>query len=110
MFIHPIMSFSFLILILIISVVAILTNAYLKGKQIDSDNHLKEKELFILVKSVYRCLHKFYHPDMAVNNGQQQSAHNASLAIDLNLAFEKLNLDKDAESFKYYHQLYADLV
>jgi hypothetical protein len=70
-------------------------------------HHLKEKELFALVKSVYRCLHKFYHPDMAVSNGRPHNAKNASLAIDLNLAFEKLNLDKDAESFKYHHKLYA---
>lgn len=70
-------------------------------------HRLKEKELFTLVKSIYRCLHKFYHPDMAVNNGRSQNTKNASLAIDLNLAFEKLNLDKDVESFKYHHKVYA---
>ena len=70
-------------------------------------HRLKEKELFALVKSVYRCLHKLHHPDMAANNGRKQSSRNTSLAIDLNLAFEKLNMDKDVESFKYHHKLYA---
>lgn len=68
---------------------------------------MEERDLFRLVKAIYRQMQKVYHPDLNAARGKTASAKNSALAAELNLAFEKLNLDKDSESFRHYHKLYA---
>ncbi|MBW2091777.1 MAG: J domain-containing protein [Deltaproteobacteria bacterium] len=68
---------------------------------------MEERDLFYLVKTVYRQLQKVYHPDLNAVRGGKANAKNVSRAAELNLAFEKLNLDKDSDSFRHYHKLYA---
>lgn len=68
---------------------------------------LDENELFSLVKALHRSLQKLYHPDSNRHRGTKVSAKQAARAVELNLAFEKLNLEKDKESFRHYHKLYA---
>jgi curved DNA-binding protein CbpA len=67
---------------------------------------MKEKDLFNMVKSLYRSLQKVYHPDKNAHLKRGQ-AKMADLATELNLAFEKLDLTSDAESFRHYQRLYA---
>jgi len=68
---------------------------------------LQEEDLFTLIKALYRRLHKVYHPDMAASRRGKADEQFELHATELNLAFEKLNLEKDRESFRYYHKLYA---
>ena len=68
---------------------------------------LGERDLFALVKSMYRTLLKVYHPDRQRSTDPKTIARDAARAVELNLAFESLNLDKDPESFRYYHRTYS---
>ncbi|MFH1138745.1 MAG: J domain-containing protein [Pseudomonadota bacterium] len=68
---------------------------------------LGEKELFSLVKSIYRALQKVYHPDHNRGKSPETAAECASRTVELNLAFEKLNLDKNPDSFKTNKKTYA---
>jgi hypothetical protein len=70
-------------------------------------HHLEEKDLFQVVKALYRCLHKLYHPDRTVHRGAKASPKDADRATELNLAFELLDLDKNHDSFRHYQKLYA---
>lgn len=58
---------------------------------------LDEKALYKLVKSVYRVLQLIYHPDRGGNPEK---------SLELNKAFELLNLEKNPESFKEYRKKY----
>ncbi|MFH1092428.1 MAG: J domain-containing protein [Pseudomonadota bacterium] len=68
---------------------------------------LEEQDLFALVKAQYRTLQKVYHPDCARAVKGKADPKDKHFAVELNLAFEKLNLDKDPGSFRRYHRLYA---
>ena len=68
---------------------------------------LDEKELFSLIKVVYRTLQKIYHPDSCVAKSAKQVKQATARTVELNLAFEKLNLDKNSESFSSYHRQYT---
>ena len=68
---------------------------------------LKGKDLFTLVKTMYRSLHKIHHPDRNTSKSAKTTAKKAALAVELNLAFEMLNLDKEPESFRHYKKLYS---
>lgn len=70
-------------------------------------HRLGEKDLFKLVKALHRSLQKMYHPDLASHRGRKSTKEHTELAMELNLAFEELNYDKDKESFCHYHKLYA---
>jgi len=70
-------------------------------------HHLEEKDLFQMVKALYRCLHKLYHPDRVAHRGAKACAQDADRATELNLAFELLDLDKNKDSFRHYQKLYA---
>lgn len=65
---------------------------------------LDDEELFIIVKAVYRALQKIYHPDRTGRKHPKAAAKAAARAVELNLAYEKLNFDKDPESFQRCHQ------
>jgi len=67
----------------------------------------KEKDLFTLVKTMYRSLHKVHHPDRNTSKSAKTTAKKAAQAVELNLAFEMLNLDKEPESFRHYKKLYS---
>ncbi|RKX59279.1 MAG: hypothetical protein DRP29_04935 [Thermodesulfobacteriota bacterium] len=58
---------------------------------------LDEEALYKLVKSVYRVLQLIYHPD---RGGDPEKS------LELNKAFELLNLEKNPESFKEYRKKY----
>ncbi|MGL4208508.1 MAG: J domain-containing protein [Candidatus Adiutrix sp.] len=64
---------------------------------------LSEKELFALLKSMYRALQKTVHPDVskATKKGLPHKA------VDLNLAFEALNLDKNPLSFRRHRKAFV---
>ncbi len=59
---------------------------------------LDEESLFRLVKACYRALQQVHHPDLSSGSGKK--------ALELNLAFEALNLAKNPESFRKYRQAY----
>lgn len=62
---------------------------------------LTEKELFSVLKSLYRALQKALHPDVA---GRRRRAAGPQRAVELNLAFEALNLDKDPVAFRRHRK------
>lgn len=69
-------------------------------------DRMEERDLFDLVKALYRTLQKVYHPDRSSMRGDR-TAVNTARSVELNLAFEKLNLERDSESFRRYQRLYA---
>ncbi|MBU2548590.1 MAG: hypothetical protein KKB20_09290 [Proteobacteria bacterium] len=72
-------------------------------------SRLDEKSLFTLIKSLYRCLAKVYHPDLTGQSGQEGlAAKQAARTVELNLAFEQLNLERDRDSFRRFHKAYAN--
>lgn len=58
---------------------------------------LDDGTIFKIVKSIYRTLQMSYHPD---RGGDPKRA------LELNLAFELINLEKDPQTFKYYKNAY----
>ncbi len=68
---------------------------------------LDDKDLFAIVKSMYRTLAKVYHPDTKAGRAGRAGSKDEALAVELNLAFEKLNLEKDSESFRHHRRLYS---
>lgn len=70
-------------------------------------SRLNEKDLFSVIKSLYRTLLKVHHPDRCRSKSSKAAEKHAAMAVDLNLAFEKLNLEKDPESFKKYQKRYS---
>jgi hypothetical protein len=65
---------------------------------------LTEKELFGVLKAVYRTLQKSYHPDTNRRKAPNPSANDK--AVELNLAFEALDLERAPASFRKYRRLY----
>ncbi len=59
---------------------------------------LDEEALYGLVKACYRALQRAYHPDL--KNGAKERA------VELNLAFEALDLERNPESFREHRQAY----
>jgi hypothetical protein len=68
---------------------------------------LGEAELYALVKSLYRALLKVYHPDKGRSKSAKRALEDAARAVELNLAFEQVNLEKDGDSFRRHRRLYA---
>jgi hypothetical protein len=63
---------------------------------------LSERELFEVLKGLYRSLQKAFHPDTA----RQKPKAGRDRAVELNLAFEALNLDKNRQSFRTHRRSY----
>ncbi len=63
---------------------------------------LSEKDLFSVLKSMYRALQKTVHPDVA--RRRRARPDDASRAVELNLAFEALNLDKNPVAFRRHRK------
>ncbi|MBX6423255.1 J domain-containing protein [Thermosulfurimonas sp. F29] len=59
---------------------------------------LDEENLFRLVRACYRALQQVHHPDLSSGSGEK--------ALELNLAFEALNLSKNPESFRRWRKAY----
>ncbi|MEW6186099.1 MAG: J domain-containing protein [Thermodesulfobacteriota bacterium] len=68
---------------------------------------LAGKELFSLVKASYRALLLIYHPDRSPLHDQELKRQRNSKMAEINLAFEKLDLDRDPASLEHYRDLYA---
>jgi curved DNA-binding protein CbpA len=62
---------------------------------------LSEKELFTVIKTMYRTLLKTFHPD--ISPGSQDGGNRS---VELNLAFDSLNLEKNQTSFRKYRKTY----
>ncbi|MDR2386514.1 MAG: hypothetical protein LBE80_02880 [Deltaproteobacteria bacterium] len=76
-------------------------------------DELSDRELFGVLKSMYRSLQKTFHPDITGRRKSKMAAEaqlkdrSAERAVELNLAFEALNLERDPASFKRLRKLYA---
>ena len=68
---------------------------------------LAGKELFSLVKASYRALLLIYHPDRSPLHDQELKIQRNKKVAEINLAFEKLDHDRDPASLEHYQQLYA---
>ncbi len=58
---------------------------------------LDEEILFKLIKAIYKVFQFTYHPDRGGDSKK---------ALEINLAFEKINLEKNPESFRSYRNKY----
>ncbi|MDR2611743.1 MAG: J domain-containing protein [Deltaproteobacteria bacterium] len=67
---------------------------------------LSERELFEVLKGLYRNLQKAFHPDTARRRGRSDREGGRDRAVELNLAFEALNLDKNRPSFRRHRRSY----
>jgi len=68
---------------------------------------LEGKELFSLIKSSYRTLQLIYHPDRFPLHDQNLKQQKTQKVAEINLAFEKLNLERNPESLEHYRSLYV---
>jgi len=68
---------------------------------------LEGKELFSLVKSSYRALQLIYHPDRSPLHDQNLKIQKTQKVAEINLAFEKLNHDRDPASLDHYRNHYV---
>ena len=68
---------------------------------------LAGKELFSLVKASYRALLLIYHPDRSPLHDQELKIQRNKKVAEINLAFEKLDHDRDPASLEHYQRLYA---
>ncbi len=59
---------------------------------------LDDEALFNLVKACYRALQRAFHPDLHPGHRER--------AVEINLAFEALDLERDPDSFREYRQAY----
>ena len=59
---------------------------------------LDDEALYGLVKACYRALQRAYHPDLKTGAKER--------AVELNLAFEALDFERNPESFKQHRQAY----
>jgi hypothetical protein len=68
---------------------------------------LTGKELFSLVKASYRALLLIYHPDRSPLHDQELKIQRNKKMAEINLAFEKLDHDRDPASLEHYRDLYS---
>jgi hypothetical protein len=66
---------------------------------------LTERELFEVLKALYRNLQKAFHPD---TSRKARSKQGRDRAVELNLAFEALNLEKNRSSFRAHRKSYLE--
>ncbi|MDR2725649.1 MAG: hypothetical protein LBC90_06240 [Candidatus Adiutrix sp.] len=63
---------------------------------------LSERDLFAVLKAMYRALQKTVHPDVARRRSRR--TRDDERAVELNLAFEAINLDKDPLAFRRHRK------
>ena len=66
---------------------------------------LSERDLFAVLKAMYRALQKTVHPDVARRRSRR--AKDDERAVELNLAFEAVNLDKDPLAFRRHRKSFV---
>ena len=66
---------------------------------------LSERDLFAVLKAMYRALQKAVHPD--VTRKRSRRAKDDELAVELNLAFEAVNLDKNPLAFRRHRKSFV---
>jgi hypothetical protein len=64
---------------------------------------LNERELFEVLKGLYRSLQKTFHPDKTARKPRPGGDFRA---VELNLAFEELDLDRNRPSFRAHRKSY----
>ncbi|MDR1658333.1 MAG: J domain-containing protein [Deltaproteobacteria bacterium] len=71
-------------------------------------NELTEKQLKVVIKAMYRTLQKTFHPDM-LNTGELLNADSPidQKAVELNLAYESLNFDRDPTACRQLRKSYV---
>ena len=67
---------------------------------------LPEKELYGLIKAMYRSLLKSFHPDVIAKSASR-AKKNQNRAVEINLAFEALNLEKDPVAFRRHRKTFV---
>jgi curved DNA-binding protein CbpA len=68
---------------------------------------LEGGELSALIKASYRALLMAYHPDRAPLQDDLLRAQKTKKAAELNLAFEKLDYERNPDSLEHYRELYV---
>ena len=66
---------------------------------------LSEKDLFSVIKAMYRALQKTVHPDVV--RRRKPRPDGVDPAVELNLAFESLNLDKNPVGFRRHRKSFV---
>lgn len=66
---------------------------------------LSEKDLFSVIKAMYRALQKTVHPDVVRRRKPRPDGVDPS--VELNLAFESLNLDKNPVAFRHHRKAFV---
>jgi hypothetical protein len=66
---------------------------------------LSERDLFVVLKAMYRALQKTVHPD--VSRRILKKASGEERAVELNLAFEAVNLDKNPLAFRRHRKSFV---
>jgi len=66
---------------------------------------LSERDLFAVLKAMYRALQKAVHPDVARRRSRR--ARDGERAVELNLAFEAINLDKNPLAFRRHRKSFV---
>ncbi|MBI5584571.1 MAG: J domain-containing protein [Deltaproteobacteria bacterium] len=68
---------------------------------------LEGRELFALIKASYRALLMIYHPDRAPLQDELLKLQKTRKVAELNLAYEKLDLERNPDSLEHYRDLYV---
>ncbi|MDR3038529.1 MAG: J domain-containing protein [Candidatus Adiutrix sp.] len=66
---------------------------------------LSERDLFTVLKAMYRALQKTVHPDVAGRRARRPV--DGERAVELNLAFEAVNLDKNPLAFRRHRKSFV---
>jgi hypothetical protein len=68
---------------------------------------LEGRELFSLIRASYRALLMIYHPDRAPLQDELSKLQKTRKVAELNLAYEKLDLERNPDSLEHYRDLYV---
>lgn len=68
---------------------------------------LEGRELSALIKSSYRTLVMIYHPDRVPLHNELLILQQTKKAAELNLAYEKLDHERNPDSLEHYRELYV---
>ena len=66
---------------------------------------LSERDLFAVLRAMYRALQKAVHPDVA--RRRSRKIRDDERAVELNLAFEAINLDKNPLAFRRHRKSFV---
>ncbi|MDR2443790.1 MAG: J domain-containing protein [Deltaproteobacteria bacterium] len=72
----------------------------------DLVGELSEKQLKLVIKAMYRSLQKNFHPDVVKPKKNQPEDLFVQKTVELNLAYESLNFERDPESFRKHRKNY----